>query len=173
MKRDYSGKKGSRKKKQFVPIGDVLGSKFIGRRMGVLVYEYKIRSLWSQIVGEPLARKTEPWRLFNRILSVNVASSVLSSQLYFLKGEILKKVNGIIGKGIVEDLKFQVREIASRFVPDEKESNVEIIPRPEENFEIPSQVEKTLQGGSFDGETRDILKNILLKAKMVKRKKDN
>ena len=159
--------KGGRKvfrKKQFTPLRDVLKSKFVGKRLSGLVMEYKIRSFWEQVVGESLSKRTEPSRLYEGFLTVNVASSVLSGQLYFLKNEILKKLEDLIGDGVVKDLRFQVKDLKSK-QPPEKISESRDLKVPI-NAVISEEGEKILESTPLDNETKKILKNIFLRSKM-------
>jgi|GEM_PF-893095 len=156
----------NKKRKNFVPIGEVLGSKFLGGRLSSLTSEYKIISLWRELVGKSLAKRTMPYRIFRGTLVVNVQSSSLSSQLYFLKSEIIKKINKILGRGVVEDIKFQVKNLKDNIFLENKNQN----DMPKEFFsgEVPPLNAEALKNAPLDKETRDIIKNIIIRASEIK-----
>ena len=57
-------------------------------------------------MGEQLAQHAQPMRIKRGRMEVAVSSPVWSSQLSFMKGEILKRINGEAGSEIVTDLIF-------------------------------------------------------------------
>jgi len=110
-----------KKSKKFVPISEVIEGRFMGRLMSGLISEYKIIQSWDEIVGKTLSNKTQPGRIIRGILYINVASSVISNQLFFLKDEMINKINDHLGEKKVKDLKFRVRNLVSR---EEKELRI-------------------------------------------------
>jgi hypothetical protein len=160
-------KKGKGKKRPLAPIKDVLGSKYMGLKLSFLVDEDKIRQAWEEILGGNLAKKTEPYRLNKKILYINVASSVLTNQLHFLKEEILKKINFIIGRGRVEDLKFSVRPLVKR--ERAKSDNYETSKQNAGPIVISEKSSEVLEKSGLDPETKRILRNILVKSKTLRK----
>ena len=67
--------------------------------------------LWNLAVDERLGRNTRPAKYKNRVLEIVVTSSSWANQLSMLKGEIIEKLNAIIGKEIVKDVKFRVGKL--------------------------------------------------------------
>jgi len=61
---------------------------------------------WDKVVGDEIAKQTEPFRVTDGILYVKVADTVWRNELYFLKNEIIKKLNEKVGKQIITDIKF-------------------------------------------------------------------
>lgn len=67
--------------------------------------------LWNLVVDERLGRNTRPAKFKNRTLEVVVTSSSWANQLSLLKKEIVEKLNSIIGKDIVKEVKFRVGKL--------------------------------------------------------------
>ncbi len=56
--------------------------------------------LWKEIVGEHLARRTRPVKITRSKLVVLVPSSAWKRQLSSLRGEIVSRLNQVLGAGI-------------------------------------------------------------------------
>ncbi|PYV44132.1 MAG: hypothetical protein DMG06_07765 [Acidobacteria bacterium] len=70
--------------------------------------EKLVLSLWKQAVGEPLAQRTKPFRLFKSTLIVSVPSLMWKRELHHLEAEILKSLHQATGRRIVFALEFRV-----------------------------------------------------------------
>src|SRR5438876_7892518 len=70
--------------------------------------EKLVLSLWKQAVGEPLARRTKPFRLFKSTLIVSVPSAMWKRELHHLKEEILESLHQVLGQRIVLALELRV-----------------------------------------------------------------
>ena len=70
--------------------------------------ENLVLSLWKQAVGEPLAQRTKPFRLFKSTLIVSVPSLMWKRELHHLQAEILKSLHQAMGQRIVFALEFRV-----------------------------------------------------------------
>jgi len=63
-------------------------------------------NLWGEIVGEKVAKNTEPDRVEYGVIIVKVSSPTWRQELYFQKNEIIKKINNKIGKNVIKDIRF-------------------------------------------------------------------
>ena len=63
-------------------------------------------NMWNEIVGETVAKKTEPDRVEHGVIVVKVSSPTWRQELYFQKKEIIKKLNNKIGKKVIRDIRF-------------------------------------------------------------------
>jgi predicted nucleic acid-binding Zn ribbon protein len=61
---------------------------------------------WDQAVGKEISERTEPYKIIKGILFVRVKDPVWRNELQFFKEEIIKKLNDLIGRNIVKDIKF-------------------------------------------------------------------
>ena len=63
-------------------------------------------NLWSEIVGDRVAKNTEPDKVEHGIITVKVSSPTWRQELYFQKKEIILKINKTIGKNVIRDIRF-------------------------------------------------------------------
>ena len=61
--------------------------------------------LWTQIVGPQVAARTAVQSFSRGVLWVKAASPTWQNELSYLKVDILSKLNGLLDKGTVKDLK--------------------------------------------------------------------
>lgn len=71
------------------------------------VKEHMAITHWQEAVGAKIAAVATPMRVRDGILFVRVDSSVWRNELLFHKGLIIAKLNRLIGKSVVEDIRFQ------------------------------------------------------------------
>ena len=74
--------------------------------IGQKLAECRAKLAWERAVGSHLARQAQPINIRKGRMEVAVSSPVWSSQLSFMKGEILKKINLEAGAEVVTDLVF-------------------------------------------------------------------
>lgn len=65
-------------------------------------------ALWSQAVGEALAKKTKPLRLYRSTLIILVPSQAWRKELHLLRTEIVVKMNENAGFRLIQDIEFRV-----------------------------------------------------------------
>jgi predicted nucleic acid-binding Zn ribbon protein len=70
------------------------------------VSQNKAINIWNEIVGEKVAKNTEPERVEHGVIIVKVSSPTWRQELYFQKEEIIKKLNNSIGKNVIRDIRF-------------------------------------------------------------------
>ncbi len=63
-------------------------------------------NVWNEIVGETVAKNTEPDRVEHGVIIVKVSSPTWRQELYFQKTEIIKKINNKIGRNVIRDIRF-------------------------------------------------------------------
>ena len=83
-------------------LDDVVSELGISRQLE----ECRAKLAWEEAVGMQLAQHAQPLRIKNRQLEVGVSSTVWSSQLSFMKNEILDRINHKVGSQVVTDLVF-------------------------------------------------------------------
>lgn len=67
---------------------------------------FRLKNEWEKIVGETIASKCSPVKYQNKILYVWVTSSSWMNQLFYVRKEMIKKINKIMGDGWIKDLRF-------------------------------------------------------------------
>ncbi|MDR1594442.1 MAG: DUF721 domain-containing protein [Prevotellaceae bacterium] len=65
---------------------------------------YKTLKLWDEILGNVVSRATLSKRLEGKKLYVNLSSSVVRSELFMMRSEIINEINRRAGKNVVEEL---------------------------------------------------------------------
>ncbi len=78
------------------------------KRFGIdnAIAQNKALNNWNEIVGDRVARNTQPDRVEHGVIIVKVSSSTWRQELYFQKKEILQKINNTIGKNVIRDIRF-------------------------------------------------------------------
>jgi predicted nucleic acid-binding Zn ribbon protein len=68
----------------------------------------RVWDIWSSAVGDHIGANTRPAAFKGKFLIVNVTNSAWLQQVWFLKKEIIEKVNGCLGEDLVEEIKFKI-----------------------------------------------------------------
>ena len=64
-------------------------------------------ALWDQVVGEALAKKTKPLRLYRSTLIIVVPSQAWRKELHLMRIEIVTKMNENAGFQLIHDVEFR------------------------------------------------------------------
>jgi predicted nucleic acid-binding Zn ribbon protein len=90
----------------FTPLKKVLESVLGEQDLSAGIEAYKVFSHWNEIVGPKVAAHAQPVRLARNVLYVEVNDHLWLAQLKYMKGDILKRLESRIRKGLFTDLKF-------------------------------------------------------------------
>ena len=90
----------------FTPLNKVLETVLGEQDLSAGIEAYKVFSHWNEIVGTKVAAHAQPVRLTRNVLYIEVNDHLWLTQLKYMKGDILKKLEGRIKKEIFTDLKF-------------------------------------------------------------------
>ena len=88
--------------KKTLPLGEITQRVLKKIEKKINRPEIKVFAFWPDIVGREIAGHTRPLSCKTRRLVISVDSPVWTSQLSFLKTDIIKKVNEITGLEIKE-----------------------------------------------------------------------
>ncbi len=69
--------------------------------------EYNVVTSWEELVGEQIAKVAKPQRVENGVLFVSVASAPWRAELTMRRREIVERINAVIGKKVVQDIRFR------------------------------------------------------------------
>ena len=114
------------------------------------IVEQKVFSAWERVVGDMVARNTQPISLVKSKLTVYALSHPLVAELTFLRMRIIRKLNAEVGRSAVKELHFQIKppRVASQRSTRSHRHNVSAIHLSE--AEIPAsvseRVERTVAG---------------------------
>jgi predicted nucleic acid-binding Zn ribbon protein len=128
--------------------------------LGVGMANVVIHRAWPQVVGEEVARRSQPGLLRNGRLHVTVVDAIWLQQLTMLKPRILAGLESHLGSRMVLDIFFSVGTLS--FPAPERQR----IPRGRRDRLSPEQQEhvKAILGPVQDQECREVLGRILTKA---------
>lgn len=78
------------------------------KRFGIdkAIAQNKALNIWNEIVGDTVAKNTQPDRVEHGVIIVKVSSPTWRQELYFKKKEIIQKLNNTIGKNVIRDIRF-------------------------------------------------------------------
>ena len=93
-----------------------------------------VEKRWASVVGQEIARRSEPEALENGILTVRVTDPAWGKMIAKLQGQIVPALNRAVGKGLVRRINFIRREKLEKQVREEagaEEASVALGPPPE------------------------------------------
>ena len=89
------------KRKDYVRFGDVLDDFFKRPYVAAKVAEGRLPDTWREVVGERVASLTSSIRVENRILYVNISSSVVRYELFCRRDSLREEINRVSGVRLV------------------------------------------------------------------------
>ncbi len=95
----------------FTSLKNILESVLGEQDLSGDIEAYKVFSKWNDIVGARVAAHTRPVRLTRNVLYVEVNDHLWLAQLKYMKGDIIKKLEGRIKPGLFKDLKFFLKSL--------------------------------------------------------------
>jgi hypothetical protein len=151
------------------PVRSILEHTLKGLEMDVHLKAYSIWGSWKEIVGESMARQTQPRVIRNRILFMDVSHSTWMQQLQFLKPALLEKVNTFIGEPYLLDIRFRLGKITPAVSPPSRTSSWQ----EEELDEKTLKKIEDLLPKIDDREVRESLRKVLIKGTKLERYRKN
>lgn len=89
------------------PLGKLLNEWMQESKIAPKIYEARIISAWYDVLG-PLASSTEKLYIKNKILFVDLSSSVVRNELYMQKSKIISALNNRAGgEEVITDIVFK------------------------------------------------------------------
>jgi hypothetical protein len=87
-----------------IPLADILRERFSQLGWERKMREQEILSRWDEAVGPQIAGRTRPVAVRNRRLTVAVDNPAWAQQLSFLKKDLLRRFETLLGAGVIEDI---------------------------------------------------------------------
>ena len=97
-----------KKTDRFVKVGHIIQEVLRSQRKHGDAKMIRVWDVWPSAVGEPIGSNTSPTAFKGKLLIVNVVDSAWLQQLWFLKRDILRKLNDSLGEDLVGEIKFKV-----------------------------------------------------------------
>ena len=85
----------SKKRKRSIPtlVSQILSGTIKQQGLERDYFQYKVFSLWNEVVGPAIAKHAQPTRFSKGVLSVRVEHSTWMQELQFMKQEIMDRMN--------------------------------------------------------------------------------
>jgi hypothetical protein len=150
-----------RKHRQAGPVllADILRERFSQLGWERKMREQEILSRWEEAVGPQIAARTKPVAVKNCRLTVAVDNPAWGQQLSFLKKDLLRRFETLLGAGVIDDI-FLTSGPVEHDPKEERPAEVEEIPlTPETILAIDSEASRI-----SDIELREAFRNTLLAA---------
>ena len=74
--------------------------------------EIAAKLAWSRAAGDGLRRHAIPFRLYRKTLVVSVADAIWQRQLNSMSGELISRINRLLGQEVVDALEFRIDSAA-------------------------------------------------------------
>lgn len=155
-----------RRQKDLLKLGDVLQRALRRREVFVPFEDQKLLEIWRQSVGPQIATRTHPENIRRGTLFVKVSTSVWMQELQYMKKEIIEKMNRLLGKETVQNIRFVIGEIPLQPVIEKKDE------KPAVDFDARALTDddKKVIASSLsavgDEELRDILKRVITRERI-------
>ena len=101
-------KRRSKESDRFVKVGHLIKDVIRSHRKHGDASMIRVWEVWPSAVGEPIGSNTSPAAFKGKLLIVNVIDSAWLQQLWFLKKDIIRKVNESLDDELVEEIKFKI-----------------------------------------------------------------
>lgn len=95
------------RKKQTEPVADVLMKVLGNHKLSEKLYETKVINAWPIVLGDHIMKYTKRIYFHRKTLYVELASSVLRSELTYSRPEIIKALNNHVGEEVVKEIVFK------------------------------------------------------------------
>jgi predicted nucleic acid-binding Zn ribbon protein len=93
----------------FVSIKETLSKVLKGYDRSGDMEAYRVYPMWEELVGQKMAQHATPVRIKDRVLFVEVDDPLWLSQLKYMKGDVLGKIDVRIKRGVLKDVKFYLK----------------------------------------------------------------
>lgn len=99
--------------------------------------EIAAKLAWSRAAGDGLRRHAIPFRLYRTTLVVSVADVIWQRQLNSMSGELISRINRLLGREVVDTIEFRidpaaVEQVRNDLQPQERARDKDPQPIPEE-----------------------------------------
>ncbi|MCX7769239.1 MAG: DUF721 domain-containing protein [Flavobacteriales bacterium] len=95
------------KKFETLPLSQLLRQWFSQEEAGQEIFAQMLRRVWDRALGPMVAHRTGRMSVKNHVLTVEITSPVLRSELMALRPEILKTINAHLGpEEALKDIRF-------------------------------------------------------------------
>lgn len=95
---------------------------------------------WNHVAGEGLRQQTAPISLRQQRLIVAVADAIWKRQLESMGGQLVFRLNSLLGRGVIRFIEFQVNPGAVQAAQNSRPAPQNERPKPEREMAIPFEL---------------------------------
>ena len=108
--------------------------------------EIAAKLAWTRAAGDGLRRHAIPFHLFRKTLVVSVADAIWQKQMQSMSGELVSRINKLLGRDVVEDIVFRidpatVEQVRANSQPEHRSGDKARGPIPDELISAASEIE--------------------------------
>ncbi len=134
----------------------LLGGLLKNRQLVADMRRVMVMTLWEQVVGGVVAKKSWPEKVGDGVLTIGVISHAWAEELHLHKAEILARYRQLLGRDALKDIHFHVARRKAAGETDPARGNVVLHPMTLE--ELPTRpVPGDLLAGISNPSVRDLL----------------
>lgn len=134
----------------------LLGGLLKNRQLVASMRRVMVMSLWEQVVGGLIAKKSWPEKVVDGVLTIGVTSHTWAEELHLLKPQILARYRQLLGRSALRDVEFRVGRRRARKEDGTDRQALALHPAPE--VKLPTHpVPGHLLAGVSNPEVRDLL----------------
>ncbi len=127
---------------------------------------HRVWTLWPDVVGPEIARRSAPVTLRRGLLTVAVTSSAWVQQLSFLRERVRRALNEALGADRIREIRFRVQPL-----PEPPRGRAPAAPAPWRDLRVPDAVTEAVDrevAGIEDPDLRAAVRSARLKAEQVR-----
>ena len=94
------------RKSKTEPIGVVIKELLKTYKIDKKLQETEIISSWESVIGKTIARATKKIYINNKVLHLQITSSIIRNELSMIKSEIIKRLNEKVGAEVITNISF-------------------------------------------------------------------
>lgn len=94
------------KRSQTMAVGDIMRQVLDQADMTRRLDQCRAADLWPQVVGPGIAARTTRPAVQGTLMTVGVANAALRQELNMSRSAIVREINRLIGRNVIEDIRF-------------------------------------------------------------------
>ncbi len=134
----------------------LLGGLLKNKQMVASMRRVMVMSLWEQVVGQLVAKKSWAEKVTDGVLTIGVTSHAWATELQLLKPQILARYRQLLGRSILKDVAFRVGR--RKTAPSESATSTTAILHPRAGESLPHEV---VPSSTFDGVSNPEVRELL------------
>jgi len=97
----------NKRSSEFKPLGDLVDRLMKAYQLDDKLAEIDVLSKWEEMMGKAVALRTRNIYIKDKVLILEIDSSVMREELMFGKKVIIQRINEVSGKELITDVYFK------------------------------------------------------------------